>query len=287
MVQKNSITKLAISSVLGLVLSYTFVVLAVLPIRYLRLQYGRATFWAVVCLGSGSLLLLRQWQWASVYLSLCLLIGTFREFEERRLPLFISGLVSIATASLGALILLYSFLKITKKQWLNFLTEKTQPLIEQFRQIPRFEFVETQHVIGFLPTGLILTLMMVLFLSLAIAPESRMQKKSLLLFRLPDWMIWAFISSLALTFLPARDSLESFVGLNALILCLAAYFFQGLAVFVSFLDRFAIYGFWRMLALFLVFFQMFLFICGLGILDFWIDFRSQFKTKKLKQKTFQ
>ncbi len=283
---KDSFKRLALSSVLGLVLSYTFVVLAVLPIRYLRLQFGRSVFWTVALMGSGSLLLFGFWQWAGVYLTLCLLIGSYRELEEKKLSLFTSSLLAISITLTGAMTLFFSFLKITKNDWQSFLLLKTKPLMDQFQQLPRFQGLSSETVIWYLPSGLIITLMMILFISLTISPTGKAQRKTLLRFKLPDFLIWAFIFGLGLAFIPAQQSLISFVGFNLLIITLAAYFFQGLAVFVCFLDRFEIHGFWRLLALFLIFFQMFLFVCGLGILDYWFDFRSQPTHRKIKHKTF-
>ena len=69
------------------------------------------------------------------------------------------------------------------------------------------------------------------------------------------------------------------LGFNLLSVSLAAYFFQGLAVFSKGLDYLRIFGIWRLLAYFLIFFQMFIFISGLGILDFWFDFREHFKAR--------
>ncbi len=286
MMNKDSFKRLAMTSVLGLVLSYTFVVLAVLPIRYLRLQFGRSIFWAVALLGSGGLLLFHFWQWAGVYLTLCLLIGSYRELEERKLSLFMASISSIAITLTGALVLFFSFLKMTKTDWQTYLLLKIKPIMDQFQQLPRFQGMSSESVIWYLPSGLTIMLMLILFISLTISPTGKAQRKNLLSFKLPDFLIWSFILGVALSFIPAQESLISFVGYNLLIISLASYFFQGLAVFVCFLDRFEIHGFWRLLALFLIFFQMFLFVCGLGILDYWFDFRSQTSQRKIKQKTF-
>jgi len=134
-----------------------------------------------------------------------------------------------------------------------------------------------QNFLWYLPSGLIITLMLILFVSLTLGrlPRQTKQNQSLLYFKLPDWAIWFFIGGLGATFIPTQGSVLALSAMNVLVITLAAYFFQGLAVFTFFLDRFNIQGLWRLLAYFLVFFQMFVFISGLGILDYWFDFRSQ------------
>ena len=93
--KKENWGKLAFTSVMGLILSSTFVFLAALPIRYTRLYFGRWVFLSITLLGSGLLFAFKQWQWAIVYLCLNLLIGSYRELEEKKLSIFISALVSI------------------------------------------------------------------------------------------------------------------------------------------------------------------------------------------------
>ena len=129
-------------------------------------------------------------------------------------------------------------------------------------------------------------MMFLLFGSLVLSRkvEGPAMDKKLKSFRLPDFFIWIFIGSLAGTFLIKDGSVQNLVSMNFLAVSVAAYFFQGLAVFHYFLNRFQINGFWRVLAYFLAVFQFFLFLCGLGVLDYWSDFRSA-GFKKLEKKS--
>ena len=57
---KRDLGKLALASALGLFLSSSFVFLAALPIRYLRIGFGRMPFLVMSGLGAGALFVAQQ-----------------------------------------------------------------------------------------------------------------------------------------------------------------------------------------------------------------------------------
>ncbi|MCJ8277420.1 MAG: DUF2232 domain-containing protein [Bdellovibrionales bacterium] len=285
--RNNQWGKLAFTSVMGLVLSSTFVFLAALPIRYMRLNFGRWVFLATTLLGTGVLLSFEQWQWAMVYACLNLLIGSYRELEERSQGIFTSSLVSIVTTTtlfFGALFALARWQNMAISQLLS---QHLEPMMVQLQQLPQFkESVDMNKVIYFLPSGVVITLMLVTFVSLTFFGDYRTRYQNLRklkAFTLPDFMIWFFILGLGGSFALKEQPLLTTLSVNVFAVTLSAYFFQGLAVFSCLLDRFGIFGLWRVLAyLMVVLLQMFVFICGLGILDYWFDFRSQLQMKNKK-----
>lgn len=277
---RNYWSRLAFTSALGILLSYAFVFLAVLPLRHLRLTFGRKAFLLTSILGSVGILGAGLWQWALVYASLCVLVGLYRELEEKRVSIFLASSIAIVSTAAINLFALATYTAYQGLELENLLAEKAQPLLLQLQQVPRFKETNLESVLWYLPSALVITLMLVVFVSLTIGQRGSKQMARLKSFSLPDWAIWVFIGSLAATFIPSPEPMTALVGMNLLAVCLASYFFQGLAVFSYFLDRLSIFGFWRLLAYFLVFFQMFLFVSGLGILDYWFDFRSQPSGKK-------
>lgn len=281
--KKENWGKLAFTSVMGLFLSSTFVFLAALPIRYTRLHFGRWVFLITTLIGSCALFAFKQWQWAIVYFCLSLLIGSYRELEEKKLSIFMSALISIGTTTGLFFATLFSIARMQKIQVSQLLNNHLEPMLVQLRGLPQMrEGVDINSIVAYLPSGMIITLMIVTFISLTFHNDPFTRKKgieSLKKFTLPDWGIWVFIGSLCGAFALNAHGTYSFIFMNIFAVTLAAYFFQGFAVFSCLLDRFKIFGFWRLLAYFLVFFQMFLFVCGLGILDYWFDFRSQLKVK--------
>lgn len=281
--RKENWGRLAFTSVMGLFLSSTFVFLAALPIRYTRLYFGRGVFVLTGLLGSSALLLMKQWQWAVVYLGLNVLIGSYREMEEKKFSIFLASLVSIGTTTFLFFASLLGAAKWQGLQLSQMLNQHLEPMMTQLKQLPRFQKgLDIHSVIFYLPAGLVVTFMLVTFISLTFSTDLSQRNKNLKAmkaFALPDWMIWLFIASLAGTFSNLGNEVVSLVSVNVFAITVAAYFFQGFAVFACWLDRFKIYGFWRLLAYFIVFFQMFIFVSGLGILDYWFDFRTQLKIK--------
>lgn len=274
--------KLAFTALLGLVLSYAFVFLAVLPIRYLRLSFGRNAFLATSGLSIVALAGFGLWQWSLMYLVLSALVGFYCELEDRKVSIFLASAATIVATLMTTAGIFLGYSKLTGIQLMAMFQQKAAPLVAQLHQIPRFKDATAESILWYMPSSVIIALMVVLFISITVGrvPNSKSYNQKLRMFRLPDWTMWVFIASLAATFLPATASTVALVGMNVLAVTLAAYFFHGLAVFTVFLDRMSINGFWRMLAYFLVFFQMFIFVSGLGILDYWFNFRQPSKSYK-------
>ena len=90
----------------------------------------------------------------------------------------------------------------------------------------------------------------------------------------PDQVVWVLIASSAAFFL-AENAL-GFVGINLLLISLVAYFFQGLAIIIYFLESRNVPVFFWVLIFFVILFQPLLVgvSIGLGIFDNWIDLRK-------------
>ncbi len=269
-------SRLAVTSVLGVALSYAFLFLAALPIRYLRLTFGRKTFLLTTTVSLAALLGLGFWTMAVQYGSICLLIGFYRELEEKSVSIFLSAAVAVL-ATMGAYVFaIFGYAQLTNTNLPKFLAEEAKPLLIQIQQVPQFKEATLDSVLWYLPSMFVITMMFILFVSLTVTrvPMSRHQRYAMRMFRLPDWTVWVFIGSLGAAFVQIGVDWLPLVAKNILVVTLAAYFFQGIAVFTYFLDRLRIFGLWRFLAYFLAFFQLFIFISGLGLLDYWFDFRE-------------
>ena len=251
-----------------------------------KVLFGRKTFLLSSAASFGVLAGLGLWQWAAIYASICLLIGCYREMEEKRFSIFLASSLTVMLTSGLNLFALFGYSKFTGMNIKALIAQKAQPFIDQLQQIPRFQEASASNILWYMPSGIVITMMIVLFVSLTVTrvPATTQQKLEMRMFSLPDWLIWVFIGSLGATFIQSGSEIVSIFSMNVLAVTLAAYFFQGLAVFNHFLDRLKIFGFWRLLAYFLVFFQMFIFISGLGILDYWFDFRVQGLTGSNNQK---
>ena len=91
---------------------------------------------------------------------------------------------------------------------------------------------------------------------------------------LPDQVIWFLIGSSALFFL--TDNIFAIIGINLLIVTVAAYFFQGLAIIIYFLESRNVPMFFWVLIFFVIIIQPLLVgaSIGLGVFDAWMDLRK-------------
>ncbi|MEO0337373.1 MAG: DUF2232 domain-containing protein, partial [Pseudomonadota bacterium] len=259
--------RLFLTSILGLGLSHAFgfFFLAALPMRYSRLTFGRMPYLLSSLVCASLLISYSLFEWAAIYCTLSFLIGFYRELEEKKLPILTSSTISVLTTAgltLGAVVAYAAGLGTSLQ---SFLLGRIEPALEQLKEFPRFAEMTSSQVLWYMPSGLIISLMLILFVSLSLNRGNsghQQLRKSLQQFRLPESMIWLFIASLAGTYIrwPEAWGTIPLVSMNVLAITMAAYFFQGLAVFNHFLNRLRVYGFWRLFAYFLVFLQMFPFV---------------------------
>ena len=92
--------------------------------------------------------------------------------------------------------------------------------------------------------------------------------------KLPDPFVWLVVLSGAI-FLLLPQPLST-LGLNGLIVCSTVYFFQGLAIAASLLNRWSVPRFIRVLIYALIFIQTYgiIILSFLGMVDVWADFRK-------------
>jgi uncharacterized protein YybS (DUF2232 family) len=92
--------------------------------------------------------------------------------------------------------------------------------------------------------------------------------------KLPDPFVWLVVLS-GVMFLLLPQPL-SMLGLNGLIVCSTVYFFQGLAIAASLLNRWSVPGLIRVPIYALIFIQTYgiIILSFLGMVDVWADFRK-------------
>ena len=92
--------------------------------------------------------------------------------------------------------------------------------------------------------------------------------------KLPDPLVWLVVLS-GIFFLLLPRPLNIF-GLNGLIICTTLYFFQGLAIAASLLNRWSVPSLIRVLIYALIFIQTYgiIILSFLGLVDVWADFRK-------------
>jgi uncharacterized protein YybS (DUF2232 family) len=157
---------------------------------------------------------------------------------------------------------------------LNLFKEKIPEIVEQMLQLlPGLLFVSLCFIV----------LLNVLFLCRRF-PDRRAQWLSIETFRewkCPEHVIWPFIASGFVLFVPAGDALTIF-AVNILLITAVCYFIQGLAVVAYFFHKNNVPRFLRSATYILIIFQqMFtVLVAALGLFDLWGDFR-RLKNKNL------
>jgi uncharacterized protein YybS (DUF2232 family) len=92
--------------------------------------------------------------------------------------------------------------------------------------------------------------------------------------KLPDPLVWFVIVSGAIFFLLPQPL--NLLGLNGIIICSTLYFFQGLAIVASLLNKWSVPRLFRVLIYALIFVQTYgiILLSFLGLADVWADFRK-------------
>ncbi len=103
--------------------------------------------------------------------------------------------------------------------------------------------------------------------------------RDLLQFRMPDFYIYFVIIGLALTVAGEYllGSVGELIGLNIVITLGVFYFFQGLGIFLEFLNKLRVFGFLRLVIVSMTVFTAHFLIAAIGVFDYWLNFRSRMK----------
>lgn len=95
-------------------------------------------------------------------------------------------------------------------------------------------------------------------------------------YKSPDSLIWIFLISLAGLLIKNMDPLVSAIFVNVSIFLAGIFFLQGLAILESVLFIIRAGLFIRILVYVLLIGQLFFVLVGIGLIDYWVDFRSKF-----------
>lgn len=99
------------------------------------------------------------------------------------------------------------------------------------------------------------------------------QFRNLSIWQTPDAMVWVVAASIALLLLPSQTM--KLISLNALVVLVVIYFFQGIAVVSFYFEKKEIPLVFRLLVYAVIAVQQFLLliVAAVGFLDVWADFR--------------
>ena len=232
-------------------------------------------------------------------LSIWTVVGSYCFFESKGHSGFWPGFVAVALgvsiATLGPL----AFFKYQEIDYVKEYSKSVLTVVQNWKSKSSSKLTESEiktiaetslHVIpGAL--GVILTAILsiaVMFAErLGTALGARMEKVASAVrpmeIRVPDLFVWITMFSFLLCFVKLSKA-EGLVtaqlfGLNIFMFMMGFYFFQGIAVMETGFRAFRVNSFFRLMTYLLIAGNLFFIVCIIGFADFWIDFRSRWRSK--------
>lgn len=260
-------------------LTRTTVLLGAPFIRVMYRRYGPKIFWPTGIIFSAAMGPL-WFMGASIWLT----IGVFSELESRGTRWLWSGLLSLTLGSAAFIAGAYRALSMQGISTLVELAEAVKTFFSERVQWTLPAEFNFENLIYQAPSIAVILLIVVLAHGLIferlvcswfrMAYERYASQVRLLQFKLPDAFVWttmlAFLGSLF-------ESQAQWVFINVLNVCVALFFFQGLAILEFYFKALRVGILLRALGYFLFVFQLFVVLAFVGFIDFWVDFRSRFR----------
>lgn len=274
-------------SSLSILLSMLTVIFGAPLLRVLRKTYGPLAFWLLGVVVTGVAWLLNAQPLALFIGSIWMTLGAYIELEHKGFGWWISGLLSIAIGSIASGLGLFGAFK---KNGINTYAE-IQKLAEQFSQQvqtmnPAVK-LDPSVLVQQIPSAVVIVLILALgvgliferrvFSWLNLPREKTASQLKLLEYRVPDYVIWIAMTAFLLTMVSFGGKATAILAVNILNVCIVLYFFQGLAVLEVFLNSMRAGVFTRVLTYIILVGQMLLVLSVVGLIDYWVDFRSRIR----------
>jgi hypothetical protein len=103
----------------------------------------------------------------------------------------------------------------------------------------------------------------------------------LLEYRVPDFFIWVAMTAFLLTMVSFGGKAIGILAVNIVNVALVLYFFQGLAVLEVLLSSMRAGTFTRILMYIILIGQLVLILSIVGLIDYWLDFRTRIRRMKV------
>jgi Predicted membrane protein (DUF2232) len=271
-----------------IVLSAFTAVLSGGPLKVMRNVTGPVYFWPVALALSAAAWFLGLSALALIIAAQTVLIGSFCEFDEHDFSLRQSAVLSLLLTTLIAGSSFYLWVAMHSKTWFATLNEWINQFLTQAKtlNIQAVSEIKPETIIGQIPSAVLIFLTMSLAFALVLEKSvakwsgiTIRRRERLSDFSLFEPMIWVFIAAVLGTFAQYENKVVELISLNVFNFCVAAYFFQGLAVLAKYFEVFKIGPIWRALWVVLLVFQLPMVLSLVGVIDLWANFRKFFVRK--------
>lgn len=281
-----------IMSILSVILSVTTVFLAPLPLLVLRRNFGRGEMIAAAALGGASLGAFAPQAVLVSYLAAVIVAFFLSECENLNVSYTFSVFITVFALVGAGLFVASVASKVQGFNLVGFFRDQITLSLSQIKLPPEVQ-VDKETLLKQVPSALFIMMIFTVWINSVLVrrveralgwipakqkhffPRSEFYK-----WRLPDEFVWVALLSAAGNFLAKEPQWLKWTSANIFNIVVMLYFFQGLAVVVSFLNAKKITAFWRTLVYLLIFTQLFLGVAFLGFVDLWMDFRNKTKAKK-------
>jgi len=299
--QKPSLKKFFLLSTLAALLTLLFVFIGAPLLRVLRNQFGPKLFWLSGVFFAVVVGLFGLVPMAFLLGSTWLVVGLYSELEEQGRASFWSALSVIL---MGTVLVIGGPILWAKSAGID-LTEVLSTGVQQFltqlqsknatseTSLLSGMKIDAHFVISQMPSVLFILHLMSLAFALmfdrktatmfGLRFERIASQIRLLEFKVPDFFIWATMLSFLFSFLKIGNEAMTIVSMNLFNSLLGIYFFQGLAVLEVLLLVLRAGTFTRIIVYFVIVGQLFFLLSIVGVVDFWVDFRSRFRKKRIKE----
>lgn len=267
-----------------LLTAFTYI-LGAAPLKLLRVRAGRIGYWLIGIAISTGFYFADVKIMGLVFLSLVVLMGVFGELEDGGFGFLVSAFSTILINSLLAASALAVWVSRAGAKWnqqiLSYMEESLKPLT----QINPHLQVNVHDLVIQLPSVAVILWASAIYLAVFLDPRmnggipssehSAQMRLQLSRFRVPDFVVWAFIASLLGAFGGFGKSGLEALAVNVMNVCILLFFFQGIAVVARFFESFRMGAIWQLIFMVLIVLHLFLFVSVLGLMDYWLDFRMR------------
>lgn len=261
----------------------TYVVGAV-GLKVIRREWGRLPYWSSGLALSGLLYAGNLRPLGLAFLSLVLLIGIFSEIEEMGLSVMVSGFFTLLINSMLGAGSFALWVYYTGPKWSQQLQDILQTMLKPLVDInPKLQ-ISYYDLMLQLPSVVLILWMVAIYLAVwlenRLAPnDSLTTKDQLSRVSMPDPVVWMFIIALLGAFGGHGLGALEAMSVNILNVCFMLFFFQGIAVVAKFFESVRMGLFWQFMFTVLIIVHLFLLVSLLGLIDYWVDFRSRIEKR--------
>ncbi|MGD2188239.1 MAG: YybS family protein, partial [Desulfobacterales bacterium] len=268
-----------------------------LPTLYYRLKLGRTTSVIIPALGFIIMVVvISSFTLDVMFFAELLLLGfILGELLESRTSIhktvlyscgvvLISGIISLFVYSIASGKDLISILSqyVAQNIELSLMLYQSLGMPEENLRLIQDSLDKIQYIlIGIIPGLTITSTLLVIWLNILLSRavlKSRVQfhpdYEKLNQWQAPDYLVWAVIGCGLFMLFPA--SAAKLISLNALLILMAIYFFQGIAIVSFFFEKKQVPRLFRIIVYTLIALQQFVLIVviGIGLFDVWFNFRK-------------